>query len=433
VLVTARAAVIVTGSEVLGGRVSDRNGPWLSAQLADLGVDPVSVTIVGDRPADILAALEQCAALRVSLIVPSGGLGPTADDLTAAVVAPFAGREMALDAALEQRIAAILSARGRPPDVPATAAANRKQAIVPVGASVLEPVGTAPGLVVTDATARGRPTVVVLPGPPRELQQMWPAACATAAFAAATVARAPRQQRTLRLYGPPESQIAETLRAAESVGVDLVALEVTTCQRRGEIEIVTRYLPEGEASYLAFEAVVRERHGVSLFSADGATVDEQVASLAREGRRTIAVAESCTGGLLAGRLSAPAGASAYLLGGVVAYSNDVKESAVGVPAATLAEHGAVSGETAAALAEGVSERLRSDIGVGVTGIAGPTGGSADKPVGLVWVAVSAAGRPPVVQRAVFAGDRGEVRDRTTTFAMHLLRGVLLGEDPRQAA
>jgi nicotinamide-nucleotide amidase len=425
--VSARAAIVVTGTEVLGGRVDDRNGPWLSERLAELGVDVALRTIVGDRAGDLLAALQHCSTLPVALIVTSGGLGPTADDLTASVVGEFAGREMVLDEALERRIAAILSARSGTPTAEPTRAANRKQAVVPDGATVLEPVGTAPGLVVPPAAGRDGPTVVVLPGPPRELQAMWEAAVRSEPFAMAAAGRTTYIQRTLRLYGPPESQIAATLRAAGQAGIDLIALEVTTCQRRGEIEIVTRYEPPSAAAYEAFQALVRDRHTATLFSQDGSTVDDQVAALARSGQRTVAVAESCTGGLVAGRLTAQPGSSAYLLGGVVAYSNAVKERLVGVPAETLASHGAVSGETALALADGVRERLGSDIGVGVTGIAGPDGGVASKPVGLVWVAVTAVTGERLVQRAQFPGDRAEIRDRATTLAMHLLRRVLLGE------
>src|ERR1019366_7089087 len=175
-LVSARAAIVVTGTEVLSGRVRDRNGPWLAERLLELGVELAQVTIVGDRSADMLAALEWCAAVEVDLVVTSGGLGPTADDLTATVVGEFSGREMVLDRALEERIAAIvLPLRARWPHLTEETIreSNRKQAVVPAGATVLEPVGTAPGLVVPAAEGRGGPTVVVLPGPPRELQPPW--------------------------------------------------------------------------------------------------------------------------------------------------------------------------------------------------------------------------------------------------------------------
>ena len=431
---SARAAVIVTGTEVLAGRVSDRNGPWLADRLQELGVDLAHVTIVGDRPEDMLAALEWCAARGVDLIVTSGGLGPTADDLTAAVVGGFCGREMVLDEALEGRIAEILARnRHRWPNLTEATirAANRKQAVVPEGASVLEPVGTAPGLVVAPAEGRSGPTVVVLPGPPRELHAMWRAAVETAAFARAVAGRVVYEQRMLRLYGLPESQIAETLRVAQAAGVDLGLIEVTTCMHRAEIEVVTRYEVEHAAVYDAFADVVRERHPDTLYSEDGTSVDDRVAAALLARGWSVAVAESCTGGLVAARLTERPGSSAYVLGGIVAYSNSVKESAVGVARATLVEFGAVSSETAVALAEGARERLGADVGIGVTGIAGPEGGSEEKPVGLVWVAVSSREGTRIVRRSLVPGTRAEIRDRATTLALHLIRRLLAGESDRE--
>src|SRR4051812_26355446 len=221
---SARAGIVVTGTEVLSGIIRDSNGPWLSERLREAGVDCAQILIVGDRPQDMRAALESQAALGLDLIVTSGGLGPTADDLTATVVGEFAGREMVLDEALEQRIWAILqrlSSRWHQ-DISedAVRAANRKQAVVPAGATVLEPVGTAPGLVVPPASGSG-PTVVVLPGPPRELQPMWAVAVQTPAFRAATAGAVELRTGMLRLFGIPESEIARTLEAIAAGGVDL--------------------------------------------------------------------------------------------------------------------------------------------------------------------------------------------------------------------
>jgi nicotinamide-nucleotide amidase len=432
---TARAAIVVTGTELLGGRVSDRNGPWLAERLSELGIDLAHITIVGDRAADMLAALEWCAASAIELVVTSGGLGPTADDLTAAVVGDFCGREMVLDAELEERIAEILRPmRSRWPNLSEETirASNRKQAIVPAGAVVLDPVGTAPGLVVPPADGRSGPTVVVLPGPPRELQALWSAATQTDAFARAVAGRTVYEQRMLRLYGLPESQIAETLRAAQASGVELGLIEVTTCLRRAEIEIVSRYEVEHADVYEAFAAVVRERHGDTLYSEDGTSVDDQVAALLSARELTVATAESCTGGLVAARLTDRPGSSAYVLGGIVAYSNEVKESVAGVPHATLVDFGAVSAETALALADGARERVGADLGVGVTGIAGPGGGTTEKPVGLVWVAVSSADAR-IVRQTRLPGGRQDIRERATTLALHLLRRLLLGESDAHGA
>jgi nicotinamide-nucleotide amidase len=305
-------------------------------------------------------------------------------------------------------------------------AASRKQATVVEGATVLEPVGTAPGLVVPPSSGEG-PSVVVLPGPPRELQAMWPAAAGAEAFRAATAGAATYVQRTLRLFGIPESEIAETLRVADAEhGLD--GLEVTTCLRGGEIEVVTRYEPAAAATYDAFADVVRRRHERTLFSADGATVDEQVAELLREGGLTIATAESCTGGLLAARLTDLPGSSEYVAGGLVVYSNEAKTALAGVPEALIESVGAVSAEVAEALADGARSRVGADVGVGITGIAGPGGGSESKPVGLVWLSVAGPDGARITRSTTLPGGRADVRDRSTTVAMHLVRRLLRGEE-----
>jgi nicotinamide-nucleotide amidase len=427
---TARAGIVVTGTEVLSGRVTDRNGPWLSDRLRELGVDHAFTLVVGDRAIDMEQALAFLASSGVDLIVTSGGLGPTADDLTAEVVGRFQGREMVLDDALEGRIGAILDRYMRRwPDLDPEAirASNRKQAIVPAGATILEPVGTAPGLVVPPALDGG-PTVVVLPGPPSELQEMWPAAVAADTLRSAIVAATTYEQRTLRLYGIPESEIAETLRAAEaSVDGGLDGLEVTTCLRRGEIEVVTRFEPPVANRYAAFEAVVRDRHADTLFSLDGATVDEQVASLLRDRGWTIATAESCTGGLLAGRLTDLAGSSDYVAGGLVVYSNEAKSALAGVDAALIERVGAVSVEVAEALADGARAALGAEVGVGITGVAGPGGGTERKPVGFVCFSVAGPDGARITHATRLPGARADVRERSTTVAMHLVRRLLRGE------
>jgi nicotinamide-nucleotide amidase len=416
----------------LTGRVVDRNGPWLAERLWELGVDLAYTTIVGDRPEDMEDALRFMAAEGLDVILTSGGLGPTADDLTAEVVGRAQGREMVLDEALEERIAEILrplAKRWPNLDMDAIRESNRKQAVIPQGATVLEPVGTAPGLVVPPQEPRGGPTVVVLPGPPRELQPMWSAAVKTEALRAAIAGATEYRQAMLRLFGIPESEIAETLRAAEREGVELGRLEITTCLKRGEVEVVTRYEPQEQEVYDAFEAVVRSRHADTLFSDDGSTVDDQVAALLRgkDGAptQTIATAESCTGGLLAARLTDPPGASDYVKGGIVAYANDAKVAQAGVPAELIERHGAVSAEVARALADGARAKLGADVGVGVTGLAGPGGGTEEKPVGLVWLSVVTAGGEPLTRSINLPGSRADIRDRTTTVAMHLLRRALL--------
>jgi nicotinamide-nucleotide amidase len=426
----ARAGIVVTGTEVLTGRVVDRNGPWLAERLREIGIEVAHNIVVGDRPDDVRDALGWLASAGMDVIVTSGGLGPTEDDLTAAVVGDFQGRPSQLDTALEGRIWKILEGlmiRWPDLDQEAIRRSNRKQALVPRGATVLEPVGTAPGLVVPPSDAGPpTPTIVVLPGPPRELRPMWGTAIETEAFRAATTGATEYRQHMLRLFGIPESEIANTMLQARDAGIDLDALEITTCLRRGEVEVVTRYEPPQQEVYDAFAALVAEKHPRELFSDDGTSVDEQVAALLRSSSRTIATAESCTGGLLAGRLTDLAGSSDYVLGGVVVYSNAAKVALAGVDSGLIERVGAVSVEVAEALADGARAALGADVGVGVTGIAGPGGGTEDKPVGTVCFSVAADGHR-LTRRLVLPGGRFDVRDRSTTVAMHMIRRVLRGE------
>ncbi|MEA2454192.1 MAG: nicotinamide-nucleotide amidase, partial [Thermoleophilaceae bacterium] len=403
----ARAGIVVTGTEVLTGRVRDRNGPWLSDRLLELGVDLAHITICGDRPEDMTAQLAFMADQGVDLVITSGGLGPTADDLTIEMVAEFTGRPLFLDEDLEQRIADILRPlmkRFKNLDFEAVRASNRKQALVPEGAHVIYPAGTAPGLVVP-----GKPAIVVLPGPPRELHAMWPEAVGTEAFQEAIGGRTHYERQTLRLFGIPESEIAETLRVAEAEVEGFDALEITTCLRRAEVEVVTRWEPAAQPAWDAVRALIAERHDSSLFSTDGTTIDDQVAALLKG--RWAAVAESCTGGLLAARLTERPGSSDYFAGGVVSYSNEAKASVLGIDPALIERHGAVSLEVAEAMADGALARFEADTAVAITGVAGPGGGSEDKPVGYVCWAVKLADGSKLVRDTRLPGDRAEVRDR----------------------
>ena len=421
--VASRAGIVVTGTEVLTGRVRDRNGPWLSDRLLELGVELAHTTICGDRREDMLAQLRFMADQGADLVITSGGLGPTADDLTIEIVAEFTGRPLFLDEELEARIAEILRplmTRFRHLDFDAVRASNRKQALVPEGAHVIYPAGTAPGLVVP-----GSPVIVVLPGPPRELHAMWPQAVETEAFQQAIGGRTRFEQQTLRLFGIPESEIAETLRVAEGRVEGFDELEITTCLRRGEVEMVTRWEPHAEPAWRALEALVAERHERTLFSTDGSRVDDQVAALL-EGR-SLAVGESCTGGLLAARLTERPGSSAYFAGGVVAYSNEAKADLLGVAPDLIERRGAVSLEVAEALADGALARFEADTALTITGVAGPGGGTDAKPVGYVCWCAKLRDGSALVRDTRLPGDRAEVRDRSTTVGLHLLRRLLRGE------
>ncbi|MBX9982547.1 MAG: competence/damage-inducible protein A [Mycobacterium sp.] len=424
---SARAGIVVTGTEVLTGRVQDRNGPWLADRLLELGVELAHITICGDRPADIEAQLRFLADQGVDLIITSGGLGPTADDMTVEVVARFCGRELKLDEALENRIADILKALMarnpafaslmEPGKFESVRAANRKQAMVPVGAQILDPVGTAPGVVVP-----GKPAVLVLPGPPRELQPMWHKAIETSGVRDAIAGRTVYRQEMVRMFGLPESGLAETLRDAETAIPGFASLEITTCLRRGELEIVTRYEPDAADTYAQLTQLLRERHGEQVFSEDGSQVDDLVARLLT-GRR-IATAESCTAGLLAARLTDRPGSSDYVTGGVVSYSNEAKVDLLGVDAALIEQHGAVSEPVAEAMAAGALTKFDADTAVAITGIAGPGGGTDEKPVGTVCFTVARSDGPSVTRTLRLPGNRSDVRERSTTVAMHLLLRAL---------
>lgn len=425
--VSARAGIIVTGTEVLSGRVADANGPWVSERLSELGVDVAHMICVGDRADDMTTALRFLAGNGVDLIVTTGGLGPTADDMTAELVAAFAGREMVLDEGMERRISEIVAefARRMNFDPAGLREGTRKQAMVPQGSIALDPAGTAPGLVVeTDAG----PTVVVLPGPPRELQTMWPAAVAAEPFARVLERSDEYAMASMKMFGIPESTLAKSLREIEEGGVDLAPLEITTCLRKGaELEIDVRYTRDAEPLREALFDGLRERHAAVIYTESGETIDEIVAGLLRG--HTIATGESCTGGKLAGRLTDIPGSSDYVAGGVVAYSNEAKSRLLGVPADVIEGKGAVSPEVAQALARGAIERFGADLGVGITGVAGPGGGTEEKPVGFVCFCVASADGRVMARDVQLPGNRSDVRERSVSVAMHMLRRFLLGVEP----
>ncbi len=417
-----RAGILVTGTEVITGRISDSNGPWVSERLAERGVEVAHIDCVADRPDDLAAALSFMAGEGMDLIVTTGGLGPTADDLTAEVVARFAGREMILDEEMEAKIAEVLSgfAQRFRLDPDALRAANRKQAMVPDGAVALDPVGTAPGLVVP----AGKSVVIVLPGPPRELQPMWPVALETAPVRELLARATPLRAYTMRMFGVPESEIAKSLREMEAGGVELGAVEITTCLRRGEIEIDVRYRDEASPTADSVREELIRRHPRETFSVDGETIDAQVATLLLGHK--LALAESCSGGLLAARVTDLEGASQYVAGGVVAYSNEAKSELLGIDRGLIEAKGAVSPEVAEAMAIGALDRFDADVAVSITGIAGPSGGTEEKPVGYVCFNARLADGTSIARDPVIPGNRLDVRERSALVGMHLLR-MLLGE------
>ncbi len=411
-----RAAIVVTGSELVRGDREDRNGPFLAAEAQRLGLEPERITIVGDRPDGIAHALEE--AFSADLCLVSGGLGPTHDDRTVELVARVAGRALVVDDELEREIESVsqmIAERLRRPYTE-FAPGVRKQATRPEGALSLGLAGTAPGLVLETNGC----VVVVLPGPPRELRRLWERALEVEAVRR-VLARAPDQsRRTLRFFGPPESAVAQALAEA---GGDGEGIEVTICAREFEIHVDVVVEPGAEGRADALDSAFRGALGRYLFSEDARSIAEIVLDLARTRGFSLVTAESCTGGLVAARLTAVPGSSDVFRGGVVAYADDVKEAELGVGRDVLEEHGAVSAETAKEMAEGARARLGADVAVSVTGIAGPGGGTEEKPVGLVYLHVAGpAGEE--ARRIDLPGDREMIRGRATAAALHLVRRLL---------
>ena len=413
-----RAAVVVTGSELTRGGRQDANGPFLARELAARGLEPARIVVVGDRPEELDAALRE--GLEADLLVTSGGLGPTHDDRTVEALARVTGRRVVVDTELESQIEAFsrsLAERFRRPYTEFQEGV-RKQASLPEGAAVLGLAGTAPGLVLE---ANGC-VVVVLPGPPGELRRLWTRALESPPVREVFTRATAPTRHILRFYGVSESAVA---RAVARAGGEGEGVEATICAHDGEIEVLLL----GDSARLA--RPLRESLAAHLFAEDERPVQDLILEEARARGVSLAVAESCTGGLVAARLTSMPGASDVFLGGLVAYDNDVKAARLGVPEETLAAHGAVSAETAAAMAAGAREAFGADVGLAVTGIAGPGGGTPEKPVGLVYLHAQA---PDVADSAEirFSGDRETIRRRAATAALHLVRRVLAQSRHRAA-
>ena len=411
-----RAVVVATGSELVRGEIVDRNGPFLAREALRLGLEPARILVVGDDPAELEAALREGFAADACLV--SGGLGPTHDDRTVELAARVAGVPLRVDedvrAEIETFSRAIADRLRR--DYAEFEAGVVKQATIPEGATVIGLAGTAPGLVL-DA---GGAVVVILPGPPPELQRLWPAALASEPFRRLLARARPPERRVLRFFGASESAVAGALAA---VGGEPDGVEVTICARDFEIHVDLVVDPDAEAAADELETRLAAPLEEWLFARDDDPVEAHVLELCRARGLTLATAESCTGGLVAARLTSVPGSSDVFVGSVVAYANEVKEHELGVPPATLAKRGAVSRETAAAMAEGVRERLGADVAVSVTGVAGPGGGTPEKPVGLVYLhALSPDGER--AQRFELPGDREAIRQRAAALALHLVRRLL---------
>jgi nicotinamide-nucleotide amidase len=414
-----RAVVVVTGSELVRGERTDRNGPFLAAEALSHGLEPAKITIVGDAPAELEAVFRE--GLEADACLVSGGLGPTHDDRTVELLARAAGLELVVDDALEREIEEVSRAVSERLRRPYTdfAAGVAKQATRPSSAASIGLAGTAPGLVLRAPTGC---VVVILPGPPGELRRLWPNALASEPMRELLERTRPPGRRVLRLFGVSESAVA---RALEEAGGDGDGVEATICAREFEIHIDLVVEPKAEERADALETGLVERLGQWLFARDERRIEELVLSLARAHSLRLATAESCTGGMVAARLTDVPGSSASFVGGVVAYADEVKRSELDVPAALLAEHGAVSAEVAAAMAEGARVRLGAEVAVSVTGVAGPGGGTPEKPVGRVYL--HASGPDGFLGRMLdLPGERAQIRVRATVTALHLLRALLTG-------
>jgi nicotinamide-nucleotide amidase len=411
-----RAFIVVTGSELVRGDRTDLNGPFLAAEMLRLGLDPVRIVIVGDREDELEEALGE--GMRGALCAVSGGLGPTHDDRTVELVARAAGVGLRLDEGLHEEIGEISRgfARRLGRSYDDFEAGVRKQATIPEGAVSLGLAGTAPGLVLE----KGSCVVVVLPGPPGELRRLWGRALEADGVRRVLGSARPPERRLLRFFGASESAVAKALADA---GGDGDGVEATICARDFEIHVDLIVDPGAEARADELSVQLRTPLERYLFSRDGRPVQELVLDACRARGLTLATAESCTGGLVAQRLTSVPGSSDVFLGAVVAYADEVKARELGVPPETLERYGAVSAETAAAMAAGARGRLGADVAVSVTGIAGPGGGTEEKPVGLVYLHAEGpeGGRGVEFQ---FASDRESIRRRAAVTALHLVRRLL---------
>jgi nicotinamide-nucleotide amidase len=373
------AEVLCIGTELLLGNITNGNARWLAEQLASLGIPHLRQEVVGDNRERLIAAV-RAAAGRCRVLITTGGLGPTPDDLTTEAIAAAFDTPLVEHAAIWDDIQAKLSGRGRP-----IAASNRKQALLPAGARVLpNPTGTAPGMIWSPQPGF---TVLTFPGVPSELHAMWQGT-AVPWLRQAGLAEGVFASRLLRFWGVGESNLAEQMD-------DLLAqTNPTVAPYAGAGEVKLRLTARAvdqaaaEALLAPLEAEIRRRTGTLCYGSDDDSLASVVLAALRQRGQTLAVAESCTGGGLGGALAAVPGASDVFLGGVIAYANSVKQQLLGVPAETLADHGAVSDPVALAMAAGARRVTGADWAIAVTGVAGPGGGTADKPVGLVHIAVA---------------------------------------------
>lgn len=416
-----RLELLCTGDELLDGSVPDTNSPWFMEQLAPLGLRPLAVTLVGDRREEIARALREAAA-RADVLLVSGGLGPTLDDLTAEVAAEVAGVPLEEHGPTWASIQRRFAERGI-----ALSPNNRKQALVPAGSAVHEnPAGTAPCFVLV----LGRCSCFFVAGVPREYQALVQAVVLPALRARlqADGGRVFRAARVLKTVLLPESHLDARVRPLVPLHPH-VRFGTRTRAPENHLKLLAEGASQEEADgrLAAVEQACRGLLGEHLFGADADRYEEVLVQSLRTARRTVAVAESCTGGRVAAQLTSVPGASDVFVGGVVAYTEAAKQRFAHVPAELMARAGVVSAEVASALASGIREACGADYGLGVTGYAGPGGGTAENPVGTVFAAVAAPGGQVRVRRVLLPGDRERVQRLATAHALELLRHAVAGD------
>lgn len=413
--------LINTGSELLLGRVLNTHAQWLGRQLADLGHTVARQVTVDDSGPAIEAAVREALG-RADLIITTGGLGPTSDDRTRDLIAVLLGRPLRMDAAALDHVVQFFAARKRP--IPES---TRVQGLVPEGAEVLMNAhGTAPGLIIETVPGQfraGKSCLVMLPGPPRELRPMF-----TNQVVPVLQKRFPLETefvcRTLKTTGLGESRLEEII-VGPLQHLTGAGLELGYCARPGEVDL--RFVARGArvaGTVAEAERIVRGLVPENIFGVDDDELEAVIVRLLTERKQTLALAESCTGGHIANRLTNVPGASAVLWGGLVTYANEAKEKLLGVQAATLARHGAVSEETAREMAAGARKISGADYALAVTGIAGPSGGSEAKPVGTVFIGLATSGQTTVL-RALNRYDRETFKYVTSQQALEMLRRGLV--------
>ena len=409
-----RAEIIATGSELLTGGIAETNSVFLAGELLELGIETVFKTVVGDQEKDMesafLAALE-----RVDVVLITGGIGPTEDDVTRRVVARVLKKRLVLSEDALKAIKAVFAARGR--EYPA---ANDRQALVPAGARILgNTVGVAPGFFFAE---EGK-FIAVLPGVPGEMEAMLRGGLRQELAHHCGVGQFLRR-RVLHTFGLSESKVNELIQDILKQQSPVTGLSAG--EEGVDVRILAREGGRDRSLTTAdrTEAAVRNKLGDAVYGVDSQTLEEIVGLLLTQRRLRLAVAESCTGGMIGGRITNVSGSSAYFERGVVVYSNRSKTELLGVPADLIERHGAVSREVAKAMAAGIRERAGTDLGLAVTGIAGPEGGTPEKPVGLVYIALATADGAKASEHR-FLGNRGQVRRRAATAALDMVRRYLI--------